>query len=131
MKFNCAGCGNEFDWSERFPQGKDGYCRMCNKKYPEFEKWKQGMYAEFDRAKASVFAEKRLEYFGKKETVAERTQEYMTKPRGQVTAEQRAKLDHSIVVEGNVAADPLSSFSPDLQPIVKKARQSMGVNPDE
>ena len=120
MRFNCNGCGNEFDLSEAFPQGKERYCRMCNKKYPIFHDYKRQMYAAFDKAKEEEVSKKKLEVFGTKEQVIEKTERYMTEPKGNITEQQRAKLDRSLVNEGVPASDPIESFDPSIQPMVEE-----------
>ena len=54
--YNCSGCKKEFsvEVDDVFTQGKDGkekYCRQCNKKYPLLNENRTYIFQVFDRLK--------------------------------------------------------------------------------
>jgi DNA-directed RNA polymerase subunit RPC12/RpoP len=117
----CAGCGKVVTDRDRFPQGKENYCMMCNKKYHLWDRFLRDMYAEFDNAKAEIKAKKRKEIFGTSEQTDAAEAEYLTR-KPAISEEQRERLDRTLL-QPDTQEKPMTEFSPDLQKTVEDIKR--------
>ena len=79
----CNGCGGEFSVENDgvFCQGKnqeEKYCRMCNKKFPEFLKRRQEIWGKYDKLKWDETKSMRAEVFGTSKAKVEVSDETKT-----------------------------------------------------
>jgi len=125
--FICAGCGREINDRESFPQGKERYCRMCNKAYGQWALFLKKLYDEFDQAKAEVKAKKRKEIFGTADQSVAREQAYQTRSVEtikEIPSDVRGRLDRSLLA-GDVKRD-VSEFDTSLQNEVEMIQKKKG-----
>lgn len=107
FKYVCSGCGlDPIPDGEVYPQGKEYYCRRCNKLYPLFIKERAAALTELDAIRAKKVEEVKRKVFGS----ADRPQPEQNAKRPVLDADGNAVSDEMIEkIKSMLSAEPGNS----------------------
>lgn len=123
FKYVCAGCGiDPIPEGEVYPQGKEYYCKRCNKLYHKYLQERAAALAELDRIRAEKTAEVKRRVFGEpvKDVVKAEPKPAVDAEGKAVTPEVMMKIRSILAAEPGDASAVVATLAEEDRPSKKR-----------